>query len=204
MNESIRVASELYKIGAIKIGEFTLKNGSQSPLYIDLRLMISDPLLLQAVANLIWRKGPEYNCSLLCGVPYTALPIATIISLNNNIPMVMRRKEIKDHGTKKRLEGIFSPNQTCLVIEDVMVTGSSIMETCDLLREEGLVVREALVFLDRLCGGCANLKTKGIQVKSVFTLLSLIEALNASSVITPYEYSDLKKRVEESVEDIVL
>lgn len=196
MKELEKIAVNLYRIGAVKIGDFTLKNGAKSPVYIDLRLIISDPDLLQSIADLIWRTGSDFNCSLVCGVPYTALPIATAVSLKNNIPMVLRRKEIKDYGTKKRVEGIFSRNQTCLIIEDVMTTGASILETCEILREEGLIVREALVFIDREAGGKANLAAQGIIVKSVFTLRELVSLLERLNILGEEEYKNLKKLAE--------
>lgn len=95
------VIRKLYEIEAVKLGTFTLKSGATSPIYIDLRQIIGYPKLMQALANLIWEKVDFVDVNLLCGVPYTALPIATCLSLQLNKPMVMVRKEAKNYGTKK-------------------------------------------------------------------------------------------------------
>jgi uridine monophosphate synthetase len=119
----------------------------------------------------------EVQCDQLCGVPYTALPLATLLSVKMRQPMLIRRKEAKGYGTKKLIEGKFQNQETCLIIEDVVTTGSSIIETTNDLRAEGLVVEDAIVVVDREQGGKLNLTKKGITMHSLFTLPYLMNIL---------------------------
>ncbi|MDX1901645.1 MAG: orotate phosphoribosyltransferase [Gammaproteobacteria bacterium] len=179
----------LYKISAIRFGDFTLKSGQQSSIYLDLRQIISYPLLLRSVASHIWHtlEGHAMTTELICGVPYTALPIATCLSLQHNIPMLMRRKEAKNYGTGKIIEGVFQPGQHCLIIEDIITTGGSIIETVEALRTAGVTVTVAAAFIDRDQGGKQNLQQTNITTHTVFTLPHILKVLAESNIIQPEE-----------------
>lgn len=175
---------ELFSIGAIQFGHFTLKSGISSPIYIDMRLIISYPTLLKHISMALWQLIPRLSFDLLCGVPYTALPIATAVSLEHNIPMIMRRKEVKEYGTKKAIEGVFTSGQTCLIIEDVISSGSSIMETVDALAKEGIAVEDAIVVLNREQGGKEKLRERGIFLHPLISIFDLLKVLFAEKKIS--------------------
>jgi len=175
-----KLAQELFQIGALKFGTFTLKSGIESPIYIDLRLIISYPKLLQQIADLMWEKVAHQSHELICGVPYTALPIATAISLKQNLPMVMRRKEIKDYGTKRSIEGSYQAGQSCLLIEDLVTSGTSVFETINPLQHEGLKITDIVVLIDREQGGRKNIESRGYRLHSVLTLSEILETLQSS------------------------
>ena len=167
----------LYDIGAVKFGDYTLKSGQPSKIYIDLRLIVSYPDVLRAVSEAIWQQVNAFEFDRICGVPYTALPIATCISLQQNIPMVMRRKEKKEHGTKQQIEGAYEIGQSCLIVEDIVTTGSSIIETADDLEIAGLKIRDVAVLINREEGGKENLHHKHYRLNAAFTLKELLHTL---------------------------
>lgn len=165
----------LIDIDVIKRGEFTLRSGEISPIYIDCRSIISYPPLLCAVAKILWDKVKHLKPNLLCGVPYTALPLATALSLEQNLPMLMCRKEAKDYGTKKQIEGVFKAGQDCLIVEDVVTTGGSVLHIAELLKKQGLEVKNIAVLVDRQQGGKEALLKAGYQLHSVYTLDEIVK-----------------------------
>lgn len=116
-------------------------------------------------------------------MPYTALPIATAVSIKTSIPMVMRRKEAKDYGTKKLIEGVYKEGDNCLIVEDVVTSGSSILETVRDLKGAGIECRDAVVLLNREQGGANILKDNGITMHALLTLTNLMEFLKEAGCI---------------------
>ncbi len=185
----------LYRINAVKFGEFTLKNGMQSPIYIDLRVIISYPDVLKMIAGamteLIKHHKLEYN--VLAGIPYTALPITTALSLELNQPMIYARKEAKAYGTKKKIEGAYTAGQICLVVDDLITTGESKFETIQPFEAEGLMIRDIVVLIDREQGGSKKLADNGYHLYSVLTLNDIVKHLVSNGTIPP----DLEKKIRD-------
>lgn len=175
--------TSLHRIDAIKFGSFTLKSGIESPIYIDLRVIVSYPGILKTVAESLWAKMDGLSFDVLCGVPYTALPMATALSLDHHLPMVMRRKEVKDYGTKRAIEGAITPGQRCLIIEDLVTSGMSVLETVRALESVELSCSDVVVLLDREQGAAGNLAECGLQLHSVFRMSQLLEVLHRRQLI---------------------
>ncbi|KAJ3658535.1 hypothetical protein Zmor_010269 [Zophobas morio] len=177
-------AVDLYKINAIKFGEYKTKVGLITPVYCDLRVIVSYPQLLNTLAELIIEYIKKMQTfDIVCGVPYTALPIATVVSVKNSIPMVMRRKEAKDYGTKKLIEGQFKEGDNCLIVEDVVTSGSSILETVKDLKNSGIKCSDAIVLLNREQGGEKLLSENGIKMHALLSLTQLMQFLKEANCV---------------------
>lgn len=168
---------ECYQLGIIKFGRFTLKSGIESPFYVDLRPLASDPKILKKLANYLLDMLPLDNFDLICGVPYAALPMATAMSLESYLPLIIKRKEAKQYGTKKMLEGLFTKGQNCLLVEDVITSGASLLETIPDIENEGISVSDIVVVLDRQQGGKEMLENKGFRVHTLFTISEVCSIL---------------------------
>ena len=170
---------ESYKLEIIKFGKFTLKIGIESPFYVDLRPLASDPKILKKLAEHLLEILPkDTKLDLICGVPYAALPMATVMSLLSGIPLIMKRKEAKGYGTKKLIEGIYKQGQSCLLVEDVITSGKSLLETIAEVEKEGLKVSDIVVVLDRQQGGKELLEQKGYRVHTLFTITEVVKILH--------------------------
>jgi len=168
------VAELLKRIGAVKFGEFVLSSGKKSNVYIDLRKLPSYPEAFREVVQAMAEKAGKVDFDLLCGVAVGGLPLATAIAYEMKKPLIYVRKERKEHGTKKIIEGDFEPGAKVLVVDDVTTTGGSILRAVNALRSAGLVVEHALVVVDRLEGAEEALRRAGVMLLSLVTLKDLV------------------------------
>ncbi len=173
----------LAELGALQFGDFTLASGKRSSMYVDLRLLVSQPNLMQAAAAAYAVKLAALSCDRIAGVPYAALPIGMAVALASGVPLIYNRKESKSHGLGKDIEGLWQPGERVVIIEDVITTGGSIVSSVELFRAAGLVVEDAIVLLDRQQGGVENLQKAGIRVHSVLSLGDVLDLLSETGHI---------------------
>ena len=186
---------DLFDKNIIKFGEFTLKSGKQSYIYADVRSAISYPQLFKTICDLFYQQIKDLKFDFLCGVPYSALTFASGVAYANNLPMLLKRKEVKAYGTKKILEGDYNVGQNCLLIEDVITTGASLLETTSVLEEHGLKITDICTLIDRKQGGVQHLEQHGYKVHSLINIQEIIDVLYASGKISAKD----KKQAEDFI-----
>ena len=169
------LADALLEAGCIKFGDFTLKSGLQSPIYIDLRRIITYPKLLAQVSAAYLPILETLKFDRLAGLPYAAISIATAISLQGNYPMIYPRKEVKSYGTKAEIEGEYHAGETALVIDDLATTGGSKFEAIEKLTGAGLAVTDVVVLIDRQSGAKESLEGAGFHLHAVLTITDLLD-----------------------------
>ena len=169
------LADELLSAGCIKFGNFSLKSGLQSPIYIDLRQIITFPKLLEQIGAAYLPLLKDLKFDRIAGLPYAAIPIATAISLAGNYPMIYPRKEVKTYGTKAEIEGAYHTGETVVVIDDLATTGGSKFEAIEKLTGVGLVVKDVVVLVDRQSGAKESLEQAGYSMHAVLTIRQLLD-----------------------------
>ncbi|GAC1655326.1 MAG: bifunctional orotidine-5'-phosphate decarboxylase/orotate phosphoribosyltransferase [Herpetosiphon sp.] len=183
----LTLALALQDIGAVKFGSFTLQSGATSPVYVDLRLLVSHPHVLALAARAYVDVLDELHFDRIAAIPYAALPIGTAIGLQMCLPLIYPRKEAKSYGTGKLIEGEFVRDETAVVIDDVITSGASKLTAIQPLRMAGLRVHDIVVLLDREGSGRSELTAAGYALHSVFTLRELMALLHQHGRISAEE-----------------
>jgi orotate phosphoribosyltransferase len=187
---------ELYKLGMIKIGEFTLSSGLKSPFYIDLRRLYNYPTLARRIAQELLGKISEDLYDVIVGVETAGIPLATYMSCLSNKPLAYVRKERKGHGTKSAVEGDVRGKRV-LVVDDVATTGSSLHRAILNIKEAGGIPVLAAVVVDREQGARELLKIHGVELVSLITATEMFRELYLKGYINVETYLNIVNYIRE-------
>lgn len=174
MSEKVKQA--LMECGALLYGDFTLASGKKSQYYIDIKRASTDPKVLRLVAREMAVEVQRHGVLVdrIAGVVLGSIPLAVALSLETDIPFIMVRKERKDHGTSKLIEGVHRPGERVLVVEDVITSAGSALFALDLLRSEGMVIEHVFSVVDREEGGRARLLEAGAELTALVTATEVL------------------------------
>ncbi len=171
----LNLSDKIEQDGLIKRGSFQLSSGETSDVYIDLRGASNNPDLFSEISHGISRLVKDQNHVL--GVESASISLATSVALSLGAPFGYVRKEKKNHGAKKQVEGLTISDSNITIIEDVITTGGSVLKAIESCRAEGFKVNQVVAVLDR--NGVARQKLSEIGVE--------LECLISSPVSSPYK-----------------
>lgn len=207
MNENDKIQLEedlilfLFDKNAIKIGNFTLSSGKKSRFYLDLRILQSYPLYFRKTISLLKtlihsQIGLE-SFDYLCSVPTSGTVFGSALSYELFKPHIYVRKDLKNYGTQKKIEGALEPNSKILFVDDVITTGQSILTAVESLSNNS-VVCGVVVLIDRQQGSQNLFDQFTLKIRSAITILRIIDILNYNARINKNEYDRIKEEIVES------
>ena len=158
-------------------GDFVLRSGKRSRYYLDKYRFETRPDLLRALGERIADKVAEVepDATLLAGPELGAVALAAAASLAGGLPFLIVRKEQKEYGTSKRLEGVYREGECVCVVEDVVTSGGAAVAAVHALREEGLRVRTVVCVVDREEGGADALARVAVRLWPIFRAGALLD-----------------------------
>jgi uridine monophosphate synthetase len=188
---------ELIELGCFRTGRFTLKSGDISPIYIDLRLVISRPSLLDRIADAYADLLQELDFDRIAGIPFAGIPLATAVSLRTGKPMVFPRLTVKAHGSGRLVEGLYRRGETVVLLDDLITTGRSKLEAAEVLRSEGLEVRDLVVLVERGTTGRREMREAGIRLRRYISIGEMLEVCLETGRITRDELDAIEAALKE-------
>jgi uridine monophosphate synthetase len=179
------LARLLFAAGCVRFGDFVLHSGAHSPVYIDLRRLVTYPRALDEVARHYARLLEGLSFDRIAAIPYAALPIGTAVSLRTGIPLIYPRRETKSYGTRRQIEGEYNAGERVVLLDDLITSGGSKLETAEPLQAEGLTIEDVVVLIDREQGGAADLAAHGYRLHAAVTLRQIVDSLAAGGQLAP-------------------
>jgi len=187
-NPNTELILQLHDLGCIMFGQYVQASGATFPYYIDLRKIISNPQIFDRIISAYAEILQQLKFDRIAGIPYGALPTATGLALRMNYPMIFPRKEVKAHGTRRLVEGHFNPGETVVVVDDILISGKSVMEGAEKLKSTGLNVEDIVVLIDHEKGVKDRLKQNGYRGHSVLSISEIAETLYQTQRIDSQQY----------------
>ena len=195
-------ATFLYKNDIIKFGNFTLASGKNSSYYIDLRLVPSFPhefrKMIKSLQNLIIEKIGLDNFESLASVPTGGLVITSALAIEIVKPLIYVRNKPKEHGTTKSIEGKISAGMKVVMVDDVMTTGTSVLNGIRQLKESGLSVSDAFVIINRLEGADKAFSDIGVRIHQLTDILEITNILFQEKLIDEEILEKVKEQINQN------
>jgi len=189
----------LYKNNIIRFGDFTLASGKNSSYYVDLRLIPSYPhqfrKMIKNLQNLIVEKTGLDDFDCLASVPTGGLVVTSALAIEIVKPLIYVRSKPKEHGTTKSIEGKISAGMKVVMVDDVMTTGTSVLNGINQLKEAGLLVSDLYVIINRLEGGDKALSDIGVQTHQLTDILEITDILFQEKLIDKEIFEKIKNQV---------
>ncbi|TAE92655.1 MAG: bifunctional orotidine-5'-phosphate decarboxylase/orotate phosphoribosyltransferase [Oscillatoriales cyanobacterium] len=182
---------QLYDIGCVVFGDHVQASGAVFPYYIDLRKIISIPQIFHQIVSAYADILKDLKFDRIAGIPYGSLPTATGLALRMERPMIFPRKEVKTYGAGKLIEGHFQPGETIVVVDDILISGKSVMEGAGKLKSAGLNVEDIVVLIDHEQGVKDKLQANGYRAHSVLALSEIAEILYQANRIDTEQFNML-------------
>ncbi|PJF37304.1 MAG: orotate phosphoribosyltransferase [Candidatus Thermofonsia Clade 1 bacterium] len=187
-----RVALALHEAGCVRFGQFKLKSGVQSPIYLDLRRLIAFPRALRDISLWLAELLKPLNFQHIAAIPYAALPIGITVGQLLQRSVVYPRREVKEYGTGAAVEGAFAPGDVAVLLDDLATTGESKFEALARLESVGLRVRDIVVVVDREQGARAALEARGYRFQALIVLSELLEELERLGALAPERRAEVE------------
>ena len=163
----------LKECSAIKFGHFILTSGSTSDYYIDIKKASTNPNTLKKIAKTMAKYAEGYD--LIAGMELGAVPLIVALSLETKIPYVIIRKEKREHGTSKQIEGGEVKNKKILVVEDVTTSGKSVVKTIQIINKNHGKVDKVLVVVDRESGARERIENLNVELIPLLSISKILE-----------------------------
>ena len=157
-------------------GDFVLRSGKRSRYYLDKYRFETRPELLRPLGERIAATVREHaaDATRLAAPELGAVALAAAASLDSGLPFLIVRKEAKEYGTAKRLEGPYEEGECICLVEDVVTSGGALLESVEAVREAGLVVHTAVCVVDREEGGADALARQAVRLRPLFRASELL------------------------------